>query len=145
MNIFEQSEKKKKRKKRMLFWGFYGPFLFGFALLIATGKSDKDLCFFNLFCVANSSSIWAKASVVYLYLLLMALLVIYTYVGVEKLMKTKHHIPVFQAILVLLPLLFLGVVLYVEPFLQVKHYFFIILFALMSIAGLAMIEFRRKK
>ncbi len=145
MNIFEERKRKQKRKKRLLFWGFYGPLLYSFALLIASGKFDADLCFFNLFCVSHSSHVFLKASVVYLYLLLMAFIVIYTYIGVEKLVQRKNHIPVFQAVLVALPLLFTGVVLYTEPVLQAKHYFFIIFFAVMSVAGLTMIEFGKKK
>jgi hypothetical protein len=145
MNIFEKSEQKKKRKKKLLFYGFYGPLLYSFALLIATGKFKADLCFFNLFCVPSNAGVMLKAAVIYLYLLLMAVIIIYTYVGAEKLVRKKNHIPVFQAILVAIPLTFIAVVWFSEPVLMAKHYFFIILFALMSIAGLVMIEFRKKK
>ena len=145
MNIFEKSEKQKKRKKRLLFYGFYGPLLYSFALLVSTGNFGSDLCFFNLLCVSPDANILLKAFVVYLYLLLMAVIIIYTYVGAEKLVQKKNHIPVFQAILVAIPLIFIAVVWMIEPVFKAKHYFFIILFAVMSIAGLAMIEFRKKK
>jgi hypothetical protein len=145
MNIFETTPRKKfLTKKRMLFWGFYGPLLYSFALLLAGGKYDNDLCFFNIFCVPSNGNIWAKAFVIYLYLLSFALLIIYVYKGVESLVKRKNHIRVFQWILLVLPIGFTAIIWWNEPVFQGKHYFFITLFAVLSITGLAMIEFRKK-
>ncbi len=144
MNLFELSEKKKRRKKRAVFWGFYGPLLYSFGLLLALGKHTHELCFFNWFCADLSDSVFYKGFIIYLYLLIAALIVIYSYLAIEKLAQKKNHIPVFQGILVLIPIIFTLIIVLNENVLLTKHYFFIGIFVIFSILGLVLIEFRKK-
>ncbi len=143
-NIFENQEKKKERKKRLTIFGFYGPVLYLFALLASTGEVLYSPCFFNVFCVNKDATVFLLAIPIYLYFLSFALIITYTYLGLEKLVRRKNHISLFRFILILLPLLFSFIIWLKEPFLTGKHYFFIGLFGVFSIAGLLLIEFRKK-
>ena len=145
MNIFEQQEKKKKRRQRFWFAAFYGPFLYFFALLIATKKSAGNLCFFSLFCADSGSNVFYKALVLYLYLLTGTAGLVYIYKGIEKLAGKKYHLAAFQVLLVVLPILFIAFMAWKEPVWETRHYLFALFFALTGILGLIMIETRPKK
>ncbi len=144
MDIFAESNKKKNRKKRLMFLAFYGPVLYLFALLSASGPVKKSVCFLKLYCAPEESPVWLKALVLYGYYLILALLAVYTYKAVEALVKHKNHILIFKRILILLPLIFTGVIWLVEPQFRGIHYFFILFFAFFSVAGLLLIELRKK-
>ncbi len=144
MDIFAENNRKKNRRKRLVFLAFYGPALFFFALLTSLGPMKQSLCFFKIYCAGHDTSLWLKALILYGYYLLIALLVVYVYKGVESLVKHKNHIFIFKTIFVFLPLIFTGIIWLIEPEFRTIHYFFIVFFAFFSIAGLLMIELRKK-
>ncbi|NPA43791.1 MAG: hypothetical protein GXO27_07170 [Chlorobi bacterium] len=144
MNIFEFREKEKKRKHRRWMLVFYGPFLYAFALLAALKPTQSDRCFFSLLCASPDDSVFLRALILYLYIFIFAILAVYGYKLIEKLAVHKRQFTFFRLIFILLPLVFALIVIWKEPFLERKHYLSVALVTLISLAALAMIEFRKK-
>jgi len=144
INIFEERNKREKRKKRLMFLGFYVFVPALFALLISTAKTKHSVCLFNWFCAPAQGHLLLKTLIVYVYILIVAAGLVYTYKGIEVLAKKKNHIRLFQYILIAVPVVFSAIIYMVEKHLTFKHYFFMILFGIFSVTGLLLIELRKK-
>ena len=144
INIFEERNRREKRKKRLMFFGFYVLVPLLFALLISTAKTKHTICLFNWFCAPAQGHILRKTLIVYIYILIVAVGLIYTYKGIEALARKKNHIRLFQYILIAVPVVFSAIIFLVEKHLTFKHYFFMILFGIFSVVGLLLIELRKK-
>jgi len=145
-NIFENGHTSTPaRKKRMALWGFYGPALFLFALLMASRGLKTKICFFGLLCSHPGGNMWWTAFIIYLYLLLAALLLVYTYMGLERLVKSKRQFMFFRIILLAIPLMTALLIWLLEPQWQHKHWIWLVSLSIVSLAGLLMIETRPTK
>ncbi len=145
-NIFGSSAKGPQRKKRLTLLGFYGPVLMLFALLIAAKGGKAPLSFFGLVKAGTKDALWLHALVIYLYLLAFTLLIVYTYLGLEKLVKHRRHLLFFRLLLVAIPLASAGLIYAVEPVWHYRHTVFVVGLAIVSVAGLLFVELagRRK-
>ncbi len=146
-NIFGPSANRPQRKKRLTLAGFYGPVLMLFALLIAAKGGKASLSFFGLVKAGANDALWLRALVIYLYLLAFTLLIVYTYLGLEKLVKHRRHLLFFRILLVAIPLVAGGLIYAVEPVWHLRHTVFVLGLAIVSVAGLlfmALAEGRKK-
>ena len=145
-NIFgSQVSNKPERKKRLILAGFYGPVLMLFALLIAAKGGKSDMSFFGLFHTGEQGGMWKRALVVYLYLLSFMLLIVYTYLGLEKLVRHKKHLLFFRILLIALPLISAGLIYLVEPQWKSTHWLFVTGLAILSVGGLLMIDIAQRR
>ncbi len=146
-NIFGSSANRQQRKKRRTLAGFYGPVLMLFSLLIAAKGGKASLSFFGLVKAGTNDALWLRALVIYLYLLAFTLLIVYTYLGLEKLVKHRRHFLFFRILLVAIPLVAGALIYLVEPVWHLRHTVFVLGLAIFSVAGLlfmALAEGRKK-
>ncbi len=143
-NIFDNHERKQNRRKRLAVWGFYGPVLFLFALLVASKEGGARWCFTPWLCGDANDSIWKTAAVIYLYLLLFSLAVIYGYQGLVRLAGHQKRMQWFARIFAALPVVAAVMIFGLHPGWERSKAIWWIAVALVSVVALLLIEIRKK-
>ncbi len=143
MDVLKKHQRKKKIRDNLYIAGFYTVLLFSFALLVVD-ISDKNTICIASFC-ADSKEQWLKASfILYLYFLMGVVVLIQTYKLLEKLVAKKNHLLYFKYLLFSLPFVIALIVWLVGA--DSSDALLLITFtAILSVLGLLMIEFRKKK
>lgn len=143
VDIFQSHNKKQKLKDKLYFYAFYTLLLYLFALLIVSFGGNHQICLFKLVCAQSGEQLFLSALIVYAYLLFFVVLLIQTYKLMEKLVGHKNHIQYFKYIFFAIPVLITLLVWILET--QQDDAIRIVLFAsIVSVAGLLMIELRKK-
>ncbi len=143
-DIFKNHNQKKKIKDTFYLYVFYTILPFTFALLLVFIGKSHTICFTEYFC-ADSKSQWFKATIIlYLYILIMVVVLIRTYKLLEKLAAKQKHILYFKYIMYALPFL-VALIVWLAGTAKEDAYLMISFTAILSILGLLMIEFRKKK
>jgi len=143
-NIFEQHQKKKALKDQLYFYAFYTVLLYLFALTIVSISKNTEICLLDWYCV-NTKKQWIQAALIlYLYLLFIVVILIQTYKLLEKLVAKKNHLQYFKYIFYAIPFL-IAVIVRLAGTAKDDAYLMIVFAAILSIAGLLMIEFRKNK
>ncbi len=142
--MLEKYQRKKKIKDYLYLAGFYTVLLFTFSLLIVSISDQNQICFTDFFC-ADSKKHWLKASfILYLYFLLVIIVLIQTYKLLEKLVAKKNYLIYFKYIFFSLPVI-IGLIVWSVGTKTNDAWLLIIFTAILSVLGLLMIEFRKKK
>jgi len=143
-DIFAPHNKRKKLKDTLFFYAFYTVLLYLFALSLVFIGKDNEICLFNFHCVSSKAH-WLQASLIlYFYFLIMVVVLIQTYKQLEKLVAHKNHLRYFKYIFYAMPFFVTAVVLLAGT--NSDDAWLIIIFsAILSLAGLLMIEFRKTK
>ncbi len=143
-DLFQKHNKRKKLKDTLHIGAFYTVLLFSFSLLLVVISNKNTICLTHYFC-ADSKTQWFKASfILYLYFLFLVIILIQIYKLLEKIVAKKNHIQYFKYILYSIPLIVLLVIWLVDAE-RYESMMILVFSAIMSILGLLMIEFRKKK
>jgi len=143
-DIFAKHNRKKALKDKIYFYGFYTVLLYLFALMIVLISKNTQICLFDWYCVASKKHWIQAAFILYLYLLFIVVLIIQTYKGLEKLVAKKNHLMYFRYIFyAMTPLIIL--IVWLSNAETHNAYLLIIFTAILSVAGLLMLEFRKNK
>jgi C4-dicarboxylate transporter len=143
-NLFEENNKKQALKNKLYFYAFYTVLLFLLALLIIISGKGSDICISNYFCANTKTQILKASFILYLYLLFFVIIMIQTYKLLEKLIAKKNHIKYFKYIFyALTPFVLLVVWLAGTRYEDAQ--LMVVFTAIISIAGLMLIEFRKKE
>ena len=142
-DLFQQHNRKKALKDKLYFYSFYTILLFLFALMIVLISKDNQICLFDYYCVSSKQHWLQAAFILYLYLLFIVVLLIQTYKLLEKLVAKKNHIQYFKYIFYAIPFL-VAIIVWLAGTQKDDAYLMIVFAAMLSIAGLLMIEFRKK-
>ncbi len=142
-NLFAKHNRKKALKDKIYFYSFYTILLYMFALMIILISKDNSICLFDWYCVSSHQHWLQAAFILYLYLLIIVLILIQTYKLLEKLVATKNHLRYFKYIFyAMTPLI--AILIWTTSELNRNAYMLIVFSGILSIAGLMMIEFRKK-
>jgi hypothetical protein len=143
-DLFKNHQKKQALRDKIYFYTFYTVLLYLLALIIILISKKNQVCLFDFYCVSSKSHNWQAAFILYIYLLILVVIIIQTYKGLEKLIAHKDHIQYFKYIFYSIPFLVAFIVWLVDT--KTNDAYLIIVFsAIISIIGLLMIEFRKKK
>ncbi len=144
VDIFKNHNQKKKTKDTFYLYFFYTILPFTFALLLVFIGKSHTICLTEYFC-ADSKPQWFKATIIlYLYILIMVVVLIQTYKLLEKLAVKQKHILYFKYIMYALPFL-VALTVWLAGIVKEDAYLMISFTAILSVLGLLMIEFRKKK
>ncbi len=143
-NLFEQQQRKTALKDKFYFYAFYTVLLYLLALMIVLISKDSQTCLFDWYCVSSKTHFLQAAFILYLYLLMLVVVIIQTYKLLEKIVAKKNHIQYFKYIFYAIPFVVAFIVWLVDSQ-NTDAYLIIIFSAIISILGLLMIEFRKKK
>jgi len=143
-NLFETHNRKKAIKEKVYFYAFYTVLLYLLALTIVLISKDTQVCLFNWYCVGSKAHCWQAALILYLYILVLVVIIIQIYKILEKLVAKKNHIKYFKLIFYIIPFLIATIVWLVETPSN-DAYMLIVFSAIISVLGLLMIEFRKKR
>ncbi len=143
-DIFEKNTKKQALKDKLYYYVFYTLLLYFFAMLVVLISKDNDICLTNYFCANSKTQILKSSFILYLYFLFFAILIVQTYKLLEKLIAKKNHIQYFKYIFyAITPLV--ALILWLLNTNQEDTYLLVAFAGIMSVAGLLMIELRKKK
>jgi len=143
-DLFSKHQKKKALKDKLYFYSFYTVLLYLMALMIVLISKNTQTCLFDWYCVSSKQHYWQAASILYLYLLAIVVIIIQTYKLLEKLIAKKNYIQYFKFIFYVIPFAVALLVWGIDSQNQ-DAYLIIVFSAIISILGLLMIEFRKKK
>jgi len=143
-DIFQNHNKKQERKNKIYFYGFYTVLLFLLALLLIVAGKDSNICLSKYFCANSKTQLFKASLILYLYLLFFVVLMIQTYKILEKVIAKKNHIQYFKYIFYALTPFVLLVVWLTETNTEDAQ-LMVVFTAIMTVAGLIMIEFRKKE
>ncbi len=143
-DIFQNHNKKQERKNKIYFYGFYTVLLFLLALLLIVVGKENNVCLTDYFCANSKTQLFKASFILYLYLLFFVVLMIQTYKLLEKIIAKKNHILYFKYIFFALTPFVLLVVWFADTNTEDAQ-LMVVFTAIMSVAGLIMIEFRKKK
>ncbi len=142
-DFFQQHNRKKALKDKLYFYSFYTVLLFLFALMIVLISKDNQICLFDFYCISSKQHWLQAAFILYLYLLIAVIILIQTYKLLEKLVAKKNHIRYFKFIFISITPLVVLIIGLTSSF-DYNTYMLIVFAGILSIAGLLMIEFRKK-
>jgi len=143
-DIFQNNHKKQERKNKMYFYAFYTVLLFLLALLLVIAGKESTVCLTDYFCANSKTQLFKAGFILYIYLLFFVVLIIQTYKLLEKIVAKKNHIRYFKYIFYALTPFVLLVVWFADTNTEDAQ-LMVVFTAIMSVAGLIMIEFRKKK
>ena len=143
-NLFEKHNRKKAIKEKLYFYAFYTILLYLLALTIVLISKDTQVCLFDFYCVSSKAAYLQAALILYLYLLILVIILIQTYKLLEKLVVHKNHILYFKVIFYVIPPA-VALLVWLLDTSKDDAYLIIVFSAIISVLGLLMIEFRKKK
>jgi len=143
-DIFEKNTKKQAVKDKLFYYVFYTLLLYFLALLLVLISKNNDICLTDYFCANSKIQVFKASIILYLYFLFFAILMIQTYKLLEKLIAKKNHIQYFKYIFYLITP-FVVLLLWLLNTNRENTYLMIVFAGIMSVGGLLMIEFRKKK
>jgi len=142
-DIFAKHNQKKKFIDALFLYGFYTVLLYSFAMLIVVISDNHEICFFGYHCVYTNTHFLLSSFYLYIYILLLVIILIQTYKILEKILTKKNHITYFKYIFFAIPLLTLAIV-WLRQTPKDDAVLLLLFVTIMSIAGLLMIELRKK-
>ena len=142
-NIFQKHNKSKAIKNKIYFYVFYIVLLFLLALLFVIVGKENSICLSKYLCANTKTKIFEASFILYLYLLFFVIILIQTYKLLGKIVAKKNYINYFRYIFYALTPFILFIVWLVDTNYEDAQ-LMVGFTAIMSVAGLIMIEFRKK-